>query len=154
MIISTIEAQIPEAQEVSVTGDTLKAELADGRAISVPLAWYPRLVHAAPGGKTEAFARKLAGTGKPLLTLDSPANANLMQMGARALSLHFSPRGEAKCVRGPSGLGASRAEEKGARRGCFTVHRPSDISSGANQALCLRFSRNTAFFSCASTVGW
>ena len=31
-------------------------------------------------------------------------------------SLHFSPRGEAKCVRGPSGLGVSRAEEKGASR--------------------------------------
>ena len=46
MITSTIEAQIPEAQEVSVTEDTLKAELADGRTISVPLAWYPRLVHA------------------------------------------------------------------------------------------------------------
>ena len=83
---STIEAQIPEAQEVSVTEDTLKAELADGRAISVPLAWYPRLAHATPNGKTEAFARKLAESGKPLLTLDSPANANLMQMGARALA--------------------------------------------------------------------
>ena len=45
---STIEAQIPEAQEVSVAGDTLKAKLADGRTISVPLAWYPRLVHATP----------------------------------------------------------------------------------------------------------
>ena len=45
---STIEAQIPEAREVSVTGDTLKAELADGRTISLPLAWYPRLVHATP----------------------------------------------------------------------------------------------------------
>ena len=33
--------------------------------------------------------------------------------GAR---LHVSPRGEAKWVRGPSGLGASRAEEKGASR--------------------------------------
>ncbi len=31
-------------------------------------------------------------------------------------SLHVSPRGEAKWVRGPSGLGASRAEEEGARR--------------------------------------
>ena len=29
-----------------VTEDTLTAELADGRTISVPLAWYPRLVHA------------------------------------------------------------------------------------------------------------
>ena len=86
MITSTIEAQMPEAQEVSVTGDTLKAGLADGHTISVPLAWYPRRVHAAPGGKTEAFARKLAESGKPLLTLDSPANANLMEMGARALA--------------------------------------------------------------------
>ncbi|MDE0433803.1 MAG: hypothetical protein OXH92_07320 [Bryobacterales bacterium] len=85
MITSTIEAQMPEAQEVSVTGDTLKAGLADGRTISVALAWYPRLVHAAPGGNIEAFARKLAGTGKPLLTLVSPANANLMEMGARVL---------------------------------------------------------------------
>ena len=41
------------------------------------------IAHAAPGGKTEAFARKLAaGSGKPLLTLDSPANANLVGMGA------------------------------------------------------------------------
>ena len=33
---------------VSVTEDTLTAELTDGRTISVPLAWYPRLVHATP----------------------------------------------------------------------------------------------------------
>lgn len=31
---------------VSVTDDTLTAELSDGRTISVPAAWYPRLVHA------------------------------------------------------------------------------------------------------------
>ena len=36
------------------------------------------IAHAAPGSKTEAFARKLAATGKPLLTLDSPANGNLV----------------------------------------------------------------------------
>ena len=40
------------------------------------------IAHAAPGGKTEAFARKVADSGKPLLTLDSPANANLVGMGA------------------------------------------------------------------------
>ncbi len=40
------------------------------------------VAHAAPGSKTAAFARKLAGTGKPLLTLGSPANANLVEMGA------------------------------------------------------------------------
>ena len=46
MITSTIEVQIPEAEDVSVTDDTLQVELSDGRTISVPLAWYPRLVHA------------------------------------------------------------------------------------------------------------
>ena len=47
MITSTIEALIPEAQDVTVTNDTLQVELSDGRTISVPLAWYPRLVYAA-----------------------------------------------------------------------------------------------------------
>ena len=31
---------------MSVTDDTLQVELSDGRTMSVPLAWYPRLVHA------------------------------------------------------------------------------------------------------------
>ncbi len=48
MTISTIEARIPAARAVTVTEDTLHAELSDGRAVSVPLAWYPRLVHATP----------------------------------------------------------------------------------------------------------
>ncbi len=42
--------------------------------------------------------------------------ATQFRRDASPLNLHFSPRGEAKCVRGPSGLGASRAEEKGASR--------------------------------------
>ena len=46
MITSTIEIRIPEAEDASVTDDTLRVELSDGRTISVPLAWYPRLVHA------------------------------------------------------------------------------------------------------------
>lgn len=35
-------------QDVRVTDDALIAELSDGRAISVPLAWYPRLLHGTP----------------------------------------------------------------------------------------------------------
>ena len=46
MFTSTIEARIPQAQEVTVTEDTLQVELSDGRTISVPLASYPRLVQA------------------------------------------------------------------------------------------------------------
>ena len=33
-------------QDVRVTEDTLTVDLLDGRTISVPLTWYPRLLHA------------------------------------------------------------------------------------------------------------
>ena len=46
MITSTIEARIPDAEKVSVTNATLQVSFSDGRTISVPLDWYPRLVHA------------------------------------------------------------------------------------------------------------
>ena len=34
------------AQDVSCTEDDLIVRLVDGRAISIPLAWFPRLLHA------------------------------------------------------------------------------------------------------------
>ncbi len=46
MTTSTVELEVPGATRISVTDDALTAELADGRRISVPLVWYPRLVHA------------------------------------------------------------------------------------------------------------
>ena len=48
MYVSTTEVSVPDAMTITVTEDTLTAELSDGRTISVPLAWYPRLVHATP----------------------------------------------------------------------------------------------------------
>lgn len=36
----------PRAVEVAVDGDTLTVDLVDGRRIMVPLAWFPRLLHA------------------------------------------------------------------------------------------------------------
>ena len=48
MSTSTVEVKAPEAERVAVTADTLTAELSDGRTISVPLGWYPRLTHATP----------------------------------------------------------------------------------------------------------
>ena len=46
MTTSTIEIEIPAVLDVAITSDTLTVELEDGRTLSVPLAWYPRLVHA------------------------------------------------------------------------------------------------------------
>jgi hypothetical protein len=36
----------PRAVDVTVTEDELVAHLADGRVVSVPLAWFPKLLHA------------------------------------------------------------------------------------------------------------
>lgn len=45
---------------VAVTEDELKADLLDGRSITVPLAWYPRLLHATPEQRANW---KIAGGG-------------------------------------------------------------------------------------------
>lgn len=45
MSTSPIENR-PLARAVEVTNDELKVELVDGRVLSVPLAWFPRLAKA------------------------------------------------------------------------------------------------------------
>ena len=42
------EVQIARVQNVAVTDDALTVDLRDGRTITAPLAWYPRLVHGTP----------------------------------------------------------------------------------------------------------
>ena len=49
------------ARDATVTGDTLTVELSDGRTIAVPLAWYPRLIHAT---KKERGNWRLIGKGQ------------------------------------------------------------------------------------------
>lgn len=45
--MSTLGVKIePLAREVTVTEDSLRVVLADGREISAPLAWFPRLLNA------------------------------------------------------------------------------------------------------------
>ena len=56
------------------------------------------IAHAARGSKTEAFARKLAASGKPLLTVGGPANANLVEMRAKGLESEFLGMGTASDV--------------------------------------------------------
>lgn len=36
----------PVATNVTITGEKLVIDLEDGRSVSVPIAWYPRLTHA------------------------------------------------------------------------------------------------------------
>jgi hypothetical protein len=47
--MSTFEVKVdPLAVETTVTNDVLRVVLADGRELTVPLAWFPRLRDATP----------------------------------------------------------------------------------------------------------
>ncbi len=46
MTTLAVKIEVPNALNVIVTDDTLTVELDDGRTVSVPTAWYPRLLHA------------------------------------------------------------------------------------------------------------
>ncbi len=48
MSISAVEIEVPSINNVLVSEDTLSVDLSDGRTISVPLEWFPRLVHTTP----------------------------------------------------------------------------------------------------------
>jgi hypothetical protein len=62
MTISTLEV-LPRAVDVAVTDDALSVSLSDGRTISAPLAWFPRLLH---GKSQERSDWRLIGDGEGL----------------------------------------------------------------------------------------
>jgi hypothetical protein len=59
--MSTSGAKLKDAlaQSVSLTDEALVTELADGRTISVPIGWFPRLAHGTPAER--ANWRLIAG---------------------------------------------------------------------------------------------
>ncbi len=50
---SSVVETVPLAREVEVTSDELTVTLADGRRLTVPLAWFPRLLSASPEARAE-----------------------------------------------------------------------------------------------------
>lgn len=58
---STVDTERALATDVNVSEDALSVELADGRTISVPLAWYPRLLH---GTAKERLSWRLIAGGR------------------------------------------------------------------------------------------
>ena len=57
---SRSETQTALAEEVECTDEALNVVLSDGRSVSVPLAWYPRLLHGTP---SERANWRLLGAG-------------------------------------------------------------------------------------------
>ncbi len=52
MNILTLEVTVPVMHAVTVSSETLTAELSDGRTLTVPLDWFPRLIHATPAERS------------------------------------------------------------------------------------------------------
>lgn len=67
MSISAVEIEVPKAEGVTATENTLTVDLSDGRSISVPLAWFPRLLHASPA---ERKNWRLIGRGQGIHWVD------------------------------------------------------------------------------------
>ena len=59
---------VPRAMAVVCSDDELRVSLTDGRWLSVPLVWFPRLAHASP---TERANHELLGMGKAAIGRDS-----------------------------------------------------------------------------------
>lgn len=51
---------LPRVVKVTVTDDTLSVDMEDGRTVSVPIGWYPRLAHGTPAERANV---QISGAG-------------------------------------------------------------------------------------------
>ncbi len=70
-------------KDVRVSEDTISVDLFDGRTITVPLVWYPRLLHATPEQRANW---RIAGAGYGIHwpDLDEDLTTHGLLQGARA----------------------------------------------------------------------
>ncbi len=68
---------------VRIDEDTLTVDLADGRTVSTPLAWYPRLLHATPEQR-DNFVISAGGFGIHWPDVDEDLSVHGMLAGAAA----------------------------------------------------------------------
>jgi hypothetical protein len=83
MTTSRIEHWPAYAQTVAISDDTLTVDLADGRSVSAPLAWYPRLAH---GSAAERANWRLIGRGEGVHwpDLDEDISVDNLLTGSRS----------------------------------------------------------------------
>ena len=93
--MSTLAASpSPLAFEVSCTDDELVVHLADGRVLSVPLAWFPRLLDASAGQRAHW---ELLGNGEGIHwpDVDEDLSVEGLLRGTHAPQRRVTPRGRA-----------------------------------------------------------
>lgn len=70
--------------DIVVSDDTLSVDLEDGRTISVPIGWYPRLAHGTPGVRAN-FELSGAGFGIHWPDLDEDIGVEGLLLGKHSL---------------------------------------------------------------------
>jgi hypothetical protein len=79
---ATVEMS-PKAISVNITDDTLSVDLEDGRTISVPIGWYPRLAYGTPEERAK-FELSGAGRGIHWPDLDEDIGVEGLLLGKRS----------------------------------------------------------------------
>src|SRR5438132_13674909 len=101
--MSTLKVELSEAraQHVKVTSDTITVDLTDGRTISVPLAWFPRLLHASAAERNNW--RFIAnGEGIHWTNLDEDISVEGLLHGQQSRESHASLEKWLRQRKGPS----------------------------------------------------
>lgn len=75
---SATEIKGCRARSAVVTADALTVELEDGRSVSVPIAWYPRLLH---GTAEERSCLEISGAGIHWPDLDEDIHVEALLKG-------------------------------------------------------------------------
>ena len=83
MSTSGIELREAVAQGVTASDEALIVDLADGRTITVPLAWFPRLAHGTPAERAN-WRRIGGGVGIHWPDLDEDISVESLLAGRRS----------------------------------------------------------------------
>jgi hypothetical protein len=75
---------LPRVIQAAVTDDTLSVDLDDGRTLSVPIGWYPRLAHATPAERANVQING-AGFGVHWPDLDEDIGVEGRLLGIRSI---------------------------------------------------------------------
>ena len=85
---SSVPEPRPLARRIEVTDDELRVDLADGRRLSVPLVWFPRLMQATPEARAHF---ELLGDGEGIHWPDADEDLSVAGLLVGAPSAGFRP---------------------------------------------------------------
>ena len=83
MLSVAVTLALPRAVNATITEDTLSVDLEDGRTISVPIGWYPRLAYGTPAERAN-FQISGAGYGIHCHDLDEDIGVEGLLLGKKS----------------------------------------------------------------------